>query len=1192
MRIQFRRGIAKVLAASLVMSGLTVTGFQAPDEIVEAAENNYQLVWSDEFDGNSLNRNNWNVEVNGEGGGNGELQYYVDDTDNIKVSNGTLKITALKEDYNGKSYTSGRINTNNKHAFQYARFEARMKLPRFSGSWPAFWTLGDNYDEVGWPACGEIDIMEAINAENKTYSTVHWSYNWNHAEAGSGHDIAREEWHVYAMEQDVDEIRFYVDDVNVYTIPVTYESQMEELLGPQFIILNLAIGGSWPGNNIDNSAFPNSSTMEVDYVRVYEDVNSQGAKAQMVTRDSNWHRYGNWDLRVESGYGTSTAQVSVDPADQDHIKLQQLSSSWEDANLVQARYTKTGLTPGQKYKISVDLKSNSLDGSYVTDARDDGAAISLLNGTRTVTKTAVADSQGNVSITFGTGWVGTSVVLDFSNVYCRVYDPNEVEELDDTMEFISVIKDDAWHNYGNWQLMVGAASGSQAKVAVDATDNNHIQVQQSQADWSAAYPWSVQAKYTAKGLTPGQTYTISMRMLTSSTDGSYVSDAVESERDVYTPYINGIRYVSKTGVADGNGELSFALGFGYSGVGVIADFDDITVSPGTTAKTPTTWNYTAAADDTTSTYGNWSVYLGTSWSGAKGDVAVDPANPEHFNFKLTASTWMDAWSHQVKYTKTGLVPGQKYKLTLEMTSSSGDGSYISDALPEDERQTLPLQVGTKTITKIAEADANGVLYLTFGFGYCGVGVNFEFDKVNVIEYSETQNPPAIETTTEAPAETTTAPSTQPSTGNLAAGKNATASGAEGDGMAAMYAVDQNAGTRWSSNFADDAWITVDLGAIYSVNKVVLNWEGAYGKDYKIQTSTDGQNFTTVLNLTGQDGGEDVITFNATNARYVRMQGVTRALPYGYSLWEMEVYGGSSTEETTEAPTETPTSSTQPSTENLAAGKNTSSSGSEDDGTDARYAVDKNVGTRWSSNFADDAWITVDLGATYSVSKVVLNWEAAYGKDYKIQTSTDGQNFTTVQNLTNQDGGEDVITFNATNARYVRMQGVTRALPYGYSLWEMEVYGGANGDNSDGDYDGDIIDNPFDFESTELAKGKAVTASGVENDAMSAANAVDGDAGTRWSSNFADDAWITVDLGATYSVDKVVLNWEGAYGKDYKIQTSTDGQNFTTVQSLIGQDGGEDVITFNATKARYVRMQGVTRALPYGYSLWEMSVYGK
>ena len=126
----------------------------------------------------------------------------------------------------------------------------------------------------------------------------------------------------------------------------------------------------------------------------------------------------------------------------------------------------------------------------------------------------------------------------------------------------------------------------------------------------------------------------------------------------------------------------------------------------------------------------------------------------------------------------------------------------------------------------------------------------------------------------------------------------------------------------------------------------------------------------------------------------------------------------------------------------------------------------------------------------------------------------------------------------------------------------------------------------------VSKGKTASTSGAETDAMTAANAFDGDEGTRWSSNFADDAWISVDLGKTYAIDKVVLNWEGAYGESYKIQTSTDGKNWTTAKDVTGKNGGIDTITFNTVNARYVKMQGVKRGLPYGYSLWEMQVYGK
>lgn len=417
--------------------------------------------------------------------------------------------------------------------------------------------------------------------------------------------------------------------------------------------------------------------------------------------------------------------------------------------------------------------------------------------------------------------------------------------------------------------------------------------------------------------------------------------------------------------------------------------------------------------------------------------------------------------------------------------------------------------------------------------------------------------------------------------NLAKGKSVTASGTENDGMKAENAVDGNTGTRWSSNYSDDAWIYVNLGKTYTVSKVVLNWEGAYGKAYKIQTSTDGNNWTTVKSVTDGNGGTDTITFSSTDAKYVRMQGVTRALPYGYSLWEMEVYGAGSTGGSDETDVSSGT--------NLAKDKNVSQSGSESTAMSASKAVDGNSGTRWSSNFEDDAWMAVDLGKTYTVSKVVLNWEGAYGKSYKIQTSTDGIDWTTVKNVTNGKGGVETVTFTATKARYVRMQGVERALPYGYSLWEMEVYGGASSDGS-----GTSSDNSgnSDASGVNVAKNGSATASGAEADGTAAKYAIDGNTGTRWSSNFADNAWIRVDLGKEYTINKVVLNWEGAYGESYKIQTSTDGTNWTTVKSLTGQNGGIDTVSFDAVSARYVKMQGVKRGLPYGYSLWEMEVYTK
>ena len=235
--------------------------------------------------------------------------------------------------------------------------------------------------------------------------------------------------------------------------------------------------------------------------------------------------------------------------------------------------------------------------------------------------------------------------------------------------------------------------------------------------------------------------------------------------------------------------------------------------------------------------------------------------------------------------------------------------------------------------------------------------------------------------------------------------------------------------------------------------------------------------------------------------------------------------------------EQPTTPDTLETKIISTGCKTVTSGSENDVFGGKNAVDGDKGTRWSSNFADDAWIYVDLGKTYSVNKVVLTWEGAYGKAYKIQTSTDGKTWKTVKNVTNGKGGEETVAFNSTDARYVRMQGVERALPYGYSLWEMEVYGKVSGSASDGSNNEDSSV-PSD---TNVAKSAKTTSSGNETDAMAAKYAVDGDNGTRWSSNFVDDAWLLVDLGKAYTINKVVLNWEGAYGKAYKIQTSTDGE---------------------------------------------------
>jgi beta-glucosidase len=270
---------------------------------------------------------------------------------------------------------------------------------------------------------------------------------------------------------------------------------------------------------------------------------------------------------------------------------------------------------------------------------------------------------------------------------------------------------------------------------------------------------------------------------------------------------------------------------------------------------------------------------------------------------------------------------------------------------------------------------------------------------------------------------------------------------------------------------------------------------------------------------------------------------------------------------------------QAATTLLSQGQPTTASSTENAGTPASAATDGNTGTRWSSAFADPQWLQVDLGATATVSQVVLQWETAYATGFQIQVSPDGANWTSIYSTTTGAGGTQ--TLNVTGSgRYIRMYGTARATAYGYSLWEFQVYGtaGAGGGGGGGTCG-----------TANAALNQPATASSTENAGTPAAAAVDGNTGTRWSSAFSDPQWLQVDLGSAQPVCGVTLNWEAAYATAFQIQVSTDGTTWTPVYSTTTGTGGIQNLTVSGT-GRYVRFYGTARATGYGYSLWEFGVY--
>jgi len=239
--------------------------------------------WSDEFDGADGSRpdeSRWTFDIGGGGYGNQELETYTNRPDNVTIEKGALVITARAEHFTGpdgipRDYTSARLKTEGRFGQTYGRFEARIQIPRGQGIWPAFWLLGANAGGVGWPACGEIDIMENIGREP---NTVHGTFHGPGYSGGGGIGAAYQSadgkpfadgYHLFAVEWDPAEIRWYVDDH-------LYETRKpSDLPGGSrwvfdhdfFIIINVAVGGEWPGNPDSTSVFPQQ--MKVDYVRVY-----------------------------------------------------------------------------------------------------------------------------------------------------------------------------------------------------------------------------------------------------------------------------------------------------------------------------------------------------------------------------------------------------------------------------------------------------------------------------------------------------------------------------------------------------------------------------------------------------------------------------------------------------------------------------------------------------------------------------------------------------------------------------------------------------------------------------------------------------------------------------------------------------------------------------------------------------------
>ena len=246
---------------------------EAPNE---PEESTYKLVWSDEFDYSGLpDENKWDYDIGDGGWGNNELQYYTSDSINARVENGTLIIEAHRYPQNTVEYTSARMVTRNKGDWQYGKIEVKAKLPYGQGMWPAIWMLPTDWQYGGWPSSGEIDIMENVGFEpGKIHGSVHTeAYNHKIGTQKSGSlmvSTASSEYHIYSIEWSEDKIDFFVDGTNYFSFSNDKQNDYKTWpFNKRFhLILNIAVGGSWPGNPDNSTQFP--QRMQIDWVRVYQ----------------------------------------------------------------------------------------------------------------------------------------------------------------------------------------------------------------------------------------------------------------------------------------------------------------------------------------------------------------------------------------------------------------------------------------------------------------------------------------------------------------------------------------------------------------------------------------------------------------------------------------------------------------------------------------------------------------------------------------------------------------------------------------------------------------------------------------------------------------------------------------------------------------------------------------------------------
>ncbi|GFZ31069.1 hypothetical protein CSC2_15950 [Clostridium zeae] len=1218
------------------------------------AKSDWTLSWDDEFDGsgtnvdtNGVNLDKWayqngtGAEYGIDGWGNNEKEYY--QKENIKVENGNLVIEAKPEAENGKTYTSGRLWTSPTFTQQYGKFEARMKLPKGQGLWPAFWMMPKDSAYGTWASSGEIDIMEARGRlTNKIDGTLHYGKPWpNNKSTGAtynfptGQDITG--FHTYSVEWEPGEIRWYVDG-NLYQTTNNWFSQSAgqpdknaypaPFNKPFYIILNLAVGGNFDGG-VEPSASDFPAKMEVDYVRAYDltgrqykqpvepildkdtlpadakqpidgnyvhDVNFNQPITEVTTGSLNPE---NWNfVHVPDAGGAGS--VSIDTINNERfakVSITNVGTQNYALQLIQ----NVSLAKGRYYKLTFDAKAAANRNISVKfgggadrgwSAYSDNFDVALKDSVQSYEyrfqMQADTDKLARMEFNMGTNnsavWIGNVKVEEVDGLY----DQNAAKTpLDDgnhvyngSFELGTMERMAFWNfntsgataqasvNPDTTELKVGITNGGASRDSVNLVQKGMNLLQ------SDSYELTFDGRAAAAR-------DIEVKLL--SKDGSTVYKAQIVNLGTSSSK-QTIDFTMPQGVTDTEGQLAFNLG----GTNVDVYLDNIKLIRTTNNNV----DYTGV-DLFPLKNGDFSLGLNT-WEPFTqgGNASFDVLNGEAKVGVQSLGT--EAWNVMLNQSNMKLSKGFEYVLSFDARASV---NRDIEATLENSSYTRRFDSGfialtpqTKHFEYNFKMTVDDVLALKFILGKTpqgAVGDIFIDNVVLQVKNAPVKMPPMLGAD---------------STNNNAGQPIDLIFGQDDAWLNAVTAVKINDKVTEKSKY------TLSSGKLILAPELFTS-EGSYN----ISVEASGYANTTVTQKIFPSSGNLVLNGDMSlgdkNWSFWNNAPDWSGYTIADGVADIKINYHGAKDDEWKVPFSWSTQFAQKGIQ-LSANKTYELS------FKAWSTVNRPIiaeMTNYNGSPKVNFNITSDKDAVYKYtlkptqdSNMNLTYLLGYIED-GTNVTPDGEHHVYIDDVSIKEVKVSVDK-SALGSKITEAQSKVQA-DYTQESWQAlqnalsnAVAVNAKGDAAQAEVDGAVAS--LTTAINGLVKNSTVPPVAGTNIALnktgkaSSGNTVfafDGNKGTRWESEFNDNQWISVYLGGVYSLDKVLLNWEAAYGKEYKIQVSSvmnpTEADWKDVYTESNSDGNIDEIPMNKVEARYVRMLGVKRALPYGYSLWEFEVYG-